>query len=79
MTDFAIREQLGYQIPTNKVKWDSQGNPKKLSLSFKKAGLGPPTRPPSKKSRAHKNIGALGKATVGSQPTRIAVASGLPH
>jgi hypothetical protein len=72
VTDFALRERLGYQIPADKVMWDHQGNPKKLSLSSEKAGSGSPAQPPSKKSRAHKNIGASSKAATDSQPIWIA-------
>jgi hypothetical protein len=71
---------LGYQIPDDKVMWDRYGNPKKLSLSSEKVVLGSPARPQSKKSRAHKNIGASSKAVADPQPTRTTVTSGpLPQ
>jgi hypothetical protein len=47
VTNSAIHEHLGYQIPVEKVAWDRQGNPKKSSLPSKKVVPGSPARPPS--------------------------------
>jgi hypothetical protein len=78
VTDSALQEQLGYQIPVDKVMWDRQGNPKKLSLSSEKVASDSPARPSSKKSRAHKNIGTSSKAVADPQPTRTVMAFGPP-
>jgi hypothetical protein len=76
--DSALRKQLGYQIPADKVMWDRQGNLKKLSLSSENVGTGSLARPPSKKSLAHKNIDASSKAATDSQPIRTAAVFGPP-
>jgi hypothetical protein len=68
VTDLALCEYLGYQILADKVAWDCQGNPKKPFLPSKKVVSGSLARPSSKKSWAHKNVGASNKLTVDPKP-----------
>jgi hypothetical protein len=63
VTDSTLHEHLGYHILVDKVAWDRQGNPKKPSLPSERVVLSSHARPPSKKSRAHKNVSALRKST----------------
>jgi hypothetical protein len=77
VTDLALREYLGYQIPVDKVAWDCQGNPKKPYLPSKKVVSGSPARPPSKKSWAHKNVGASNKLAVDPKPCQKDVVIGV--
>ena len=76
MSDSTLRERLRYQIQADKVMWDRQGNLKKLPSSFENMGSSSPAQPPSKKSRAHKNIGTLSKAGADPQPVRTTTAPG---
>jgi hypothetical protein len=62
VTDFALRERLGYQMPVDKVDMKAR------SSSY--------ARSPSKKSWAHKNIGTSSKAGAGLQPVQTATALG---
>ena len=74
MSDWALRERFGYPIAANKVMWDRQGNPKgnpkgnSKKLPSEKAGSSSLARPPSKKSRANKNIDPSSQAGADRQP-----------
>ena len=63
VTDFALREDLGYRILDNKVFWDCQGKLKKQVLTSNKVVQKSPSRVHSKKTWAYKIITQSDKPT----------------